>query len=65
MKKQAMFKKLLKKHRKELLLNGFDPGTLSNWAAGRRIPSVKQRKKLSSVLLVDQAAIPRIERRVV
>jgi len=65
MKKQDRFKKILKSNRKVLLSSGFNAGTLSNWAAGRRLPSPKQRKKLSLLLLIDQTSIPHMEKRIV
>lgn len=64
-KKVFNFRKLLLLNHSLLLSKGFDAGTLSNWKAGRRIPSRQQRLKLSTILKIGETEIPRIETRIV
>lgn len=58
MNKQERFRKLIKRNRKKLLENGFNPSTISMYISGKRIPQPDKAANIATILDIEMGKIP-------
>ncbi len=58
MNKQERFRKLIKRNRKKLLENGFNPSTISMYISGKRIPQLDKAANIATILDIKMDKIP-------